>query len=134
MINVKRNKLIHGNLTYLINGICFETHNELGRFSKEKQYSNYLEKRFKEEDLKYRREFSISDSGNIVDFIIDDKIILEIKAKRLITKADYYQVQRYLQITGLKLGLLVNFRSKYLKPKRILRSNKVLRENIRIYP
>lgn len=127
-IAVKRNKLIYGKLTYLINGICFETHNELGRYSKEKQYSNYLEKRFKEEELKYSREFPIGDTGNIIDFVIEDKILLEIKAKRLISKADYYQVQRYLQITGLKLGLLINFRSMYLKPKRIIRVEKGRRE------
>ena len=121
MIAVKRSKLIYGKLTYIINGICFEAHNELGRYSKEKQYSNYLEKRFKEEGLKYSREFSIGDTGNIIDFVIDNKILLEIKAKRLITKADYYQVQRYLQITDLKLGLLINFRNLYLRPKRIIK-------------
>src|SRR3989304_2284809 len=97
IITVKRNKLIYGKLTYLINGICFETHNELGRYSKEKQYGNYLERRFKEENLKFKREYQIGDTGNIIDFVIDDKILLEIKAKRIISKADYYQVQRYLQ-------------------------------------
>lgn len=120
-MSLVKGKLIYGNLTYLINGICFEAHNELGRYSREKQYCDYLAKRFKEENLIYKREFSISDSGNIVDFIIRDKILLEIKAKRLLTKADYYQIQRYLQITGLKLGLLINFRSMYLKPKRIIK-------------
>lgn len=34
---------------------------------------------------------------------------------------DYEQTQRYLQITGLKLGFLVNFRDKYLKPSRVVR-------------
>jgi len=117
----KRHNLIHESLTYLINGICFEAHNQLGRYSREKQYCDYIEKRFKEEGIKYNREYSIGDSGNIVDFLIDDKLILEIKAKSFITKADYYQTQRYLQITGLKLALLVNFRNRYLRPKRIIR-------------
>src|SRR3989344_3505306 len=117
----KRHNLIYESLTYLINGICFEAHNQLGRYSREKQYCDYIEKRFKEEGIKYNREYSIGDSGNIVDFLIDDKLILEIKAKSFITKADYYQTQRYLQITGLKLALLVNFRNRYLKPKRIIR-------------
>ena len=117
----KRHNLIYESLTYLINGICFEAHNQLGRYSREKQYCDYIEKRFKEEGIKYNREYSIGDSGNIVDFLIDDKLILEIKAKSFITKADYYQTQRYLQITGLKLALLVNFRNRYLRPKRIIR-------------
>ena len=60
---------------------------------------------------------------NIVDFLIEDKILLELKAKRIISKEDYYQVRRYLESLNLKLGLLVNFRDRYLKPKRILNSN-----------
>lgn len=63
----------------------------------------------------------IGDSSNIVDGIVDKKIIVEFKAKRIITKEDYYQTQRYLQETGLKLAILVNFRDKYIKPKRIVR-------------
>ena len=48
-------------------------------------------------------------------------MVLEIKAKDRIVKDDYYQTQRYLQSTGIKLALLVNFRSRYLKPIRIVR-------------
>lgn len=35
-------------------------------------------------------------TGNILDFIVDDKIILEFKAKPIVLKEDYYQIQRYL--------------------------------------
>lgn len=73
--------------------------------------------------FKHNRKHKIGDSGNIVDFMIDNKIIIEVKAKRIITKNDYYQTQRYLQESRIKLGMLVNFRSKYLKPKRVLRAN-----------
>ena len=45
---------------------------------------------------------------------------MDIKAKRLITKEDYYQILRYLKVAGLKLGIIVNFRNTYLKPKRIM--------------
>jgi hypothetical protein len=41
--------------------------------------------------------------------------------KRILTKEDYYQLQRYLQESRAKLGLLVNFRNKYIKPKRVVR-------------
>lgn len=60
--------------------------------------------------------------GNKVDFLIDGKVIVELKAKRCITRDDYYQVQRYLRGADLRLGLLVNFRDRYLKPKRVLNS------------
>ncbi|MEK7653094.1 MAG: GxxExxY protein [Patescibacteria group bacterium] len=115
------NKIIYPKLSYLIIGICFKIHNELGRYSREKQYGDALENRLKECDIFYKREFIVGSSGNIVDFIIDDKIILELKAKPIITKDDYYQIQRYLQIIDIKLGLLVNFRDTYLRPKRIVK-------------
>lgn len=63
----------------------------------------------------------IGKSGNTADFIIDHKIILELKAKRALVSEDFEQTQRYLQETQLKLGILVNFRHQYLKPVRIVR-------------
>jgi GxxExxY protein len=121
--NTTPGKLIYENLTYLLNGICFEAHNQLGRFSREKQYGDYIQKRLREENLNYNREFAIGNTGNTLDFVIENKLILELKAKSFLTKADYYQIQRYLQITGLKLGILVNFRDERLKPRRIIKVN-----------
>jgi len=113
--------LIYPELSYLLVGICFSTHNELGPYAREKQYSSLIEKKLNESNLLFKREYRIGDIGNILDFIVDKKIILEIKAKRILTKDDYYQLQRYLQDSRLKLGLLINFRNKYLKPIRIVR-------------
>ena len=70
--------------------------------------------------MRFVREKQIGNSGNIVDFLIENKIILELKAKRLITKEDYFQMQRYLQASGLEIGLIVNFRDSHIKPKRVL--------------
>ena len=95
--NNNNGKLIFPKLSYVITGLCFEIHNSIGRYAREKQYCNAL------------------------DFVVDDKIILEVKAKRAILKEDYYQIQRYLQILNLKLGLLINFRNRYLKPTRVIR-------------
>ena len=57
---------------------------------------------------------------NIPDFIIDDKIILDLKAKPIVTKEDYYQMKRYLKSSQKRLGIIVNFRQPHLYPKRIL--------------
>lgn len=65
--------------------------------------------------------YTISNTGNILDFIVENKIILELKNTRILTKENYRQIQNYLQQTNIKLGLLVNFRSRYLKPIRIIR-------------
>jgi len=117
----KGGKVIHPELSYLLTGIFYEIHNEIGRFSREIQYGNLIEEKLKERKINFQREVRIDKSGNIVDFIIENKVLIELKVKQTINKEDYYQVQRYLQITDMKLGLLINFRDKYLKPKRIVR-------------
>lgn len=117
----KDGTLLFPELSYQIIGILFTTHNELGRFCKESQYSKTIEKKLDQLRVPYKRECAIGDSGNVVDFIIDDKILLELKAKNLLTKDDYFQTKRYLTATQLRLGILVNFRDKYLHPKRILK-------------
>lgn len=117
----KNGKLIYPELSYLLTGVCFDAHNQLGRFCREKQYADLIERRLTELKIPLKREYRQTDSGNILDFLIDDKIVLEIKAKRMILKGDYYQLQRYLQSTQNKLGLLVNFGCRYLKPLRVIR-------------
>lgn len=117
----KNEKLIYPELSYIITGICFNTHNGLGRYARERQYADFIEKKLNEINIPYEREHNIKGTGNIIDFLIDNKIILELKAKKFITKDDYYQLQRYLQILDIKLGMIINFRHRYLKPIRIVR-------------
>jgi len=115
------NKLIHPELSYKITGVLFAVHNELGRFRNEKEYGDAIETHLKKFNIGYEREKKI-DIRNTVDFLIENKVILEIKVKRLLTKEEYYQIKRYLVALNKKSGLLVNFRDKYIKPKRILNS------------
>lgn len=114
-------KVIYPELSYLINGILFEVKKELGEYAREKQYGDLLEKKLKEKSIFYGREVALGNSGNIADFLIDNKIILELKAVRFFTKDNFRQIQNYLQQARIKLGILVNFREKYLKPKRVIR-------------
>jgi len=124
----KNNKLIYPNLSFKIRGLCYDVHNEIGRYCREKQYCNLLEKKLNEAGIKCCREHTIGDTGNRLDFLIDDRVVIEVKAKDVISKEDYFQTQRYLQITGMKLGFLVNFRSKLLNPKRIIKINTDVRK------
>lgn len=122
----RRVDLIYKDLSYELNGVLFDVHNELGRFCREKQYGDLLEKKLKEKRMKYEREkdlpldFDGKRVSNKVDFCIEDKILLDMKAKKFITKEDYYQMLRYLKAANFKLGLIVNFRNTYLKPKRVV--------------
>lgn len=117
-------KVIYPELSYKITGLLFEVHNELGRFRREKYYGDLLEIKLKEVGMKYEREKTLpSNERRIlerVDFLVDDKILAELKAKKFITKEDYFQMMNYLKAMNLKLGLIANFRNTYLKPKRIV--------------
>lgn len=124
-----KDKVIFPKLSYEICGVLFKVHNNLGRYSQEKHYSILLEKFLKERGIKFEREKIINfnqEEKNIfknrIDFLIDDKIIIELKAKRFIAREDYLQTKRYLEILKLPLALIVNFHQRYLKPKRILNS------------
>lgn len=125
----KQSKVIYPDLSYKITGILFAVHNELGRFCNEKQYADLAERYFGKFNVQYEREkilpesFSGEQRGrNKIDFLVEDKIIFEIKAVRVVGREEYYQIRRYLQAANKKLGILVNFREKYLRPRRILNS------------
>ncbi len=111
---------LFGDLTYKINGILIEIHKELGSYAREKQVCDLIEIKFKERGVNYQREVRIGDSGNIIDFIVDGKIILELKTRPFLIREHYDQVKRYLTQTNLMLGLLINFRSQRLQIKRVL--------------
>ena len=114
-------KVIYADLSYALNGALFAVHNRLGRFEKEKRYADAFEEELQARKIAYRREVSLGTSGNRVDFLTEGKIVVELKAKRGFTQDDFRQIQNYLQESGIRLGLLVNFRDEYLKPKRIVR-------------
>jgi len=121
-----KTRIIEKELSYTLNGIFFEVHKELDRFSREKQYGDLLEQKLKTRGIKHKREHPIyldESRTNVVDFLVEDRIIIEIKNKPYIVKDDYFQVMRYLESADLELGMIVNFRSRFLKPKRILNPN-----------
>jgi len=104
-------------------------HNNLGRFCNEQQHGDALENYLKSNNIIYVRELVLPPSfdnelkgRNKIDFIIEDKLLLELKAKRVVEKSDYYQTMRYLKALNKKLGIIVNFRDKLIKPKRIINS------------
>ncbi len=119
----EKGKIIEADLAYKINGILFETHKEVGRFGKEKQYADVFEKKLNEAGLNYKREATLflgGENSNRADFIVESRIILEFKTVPFISKKDYYQLQRYLENANLELGIIANFRDEFLKLRRVL--------------
>lgn len=119
--------LLYSDLTYKIRGALFNVYNELGYGHKEQVYQRALTSEFQELKIAYKQEKSLSVTykgkqvGNYrPDFVIEEKIILEIKAVEFITKVFGTQLINYLKTTGFKLGLLVNFGGPKLYIKRLV--------------
>ena len=116
-------EIIYRDLSYKLVGLFYKVQDTLGRYARESQYSSFLEKLLKESDINYEKEKLISKTGsdiNRADFVVENSVVLELKAKPFLTRDDFYQTLRYLEFANIQLGLLVNFRQKFLKPKRIL--------------
>jgi GxxExxY protein len=125
--NKGNGKLLFEDLTYKIRGCVFKVYNTIGKGHKESIYKKALEEEFKNQGLVYKSEprIDVTYEDKLVgvyrpDFIIEDKIILEIKVKDFLTNEDEFQVYSYLKATKYKLSLLINFGFKELEIKRIL--------------
>ena len=122
--------IVFPQLSYQLTGIFYDIHNKLGRHLLEKQYADAFEAVAKTIGIVYKREtrLSLDYAGQTiyagtVDFVINEQVAVDFKAKKFITKDDYNQMLRYLKAGKLHLGLIVNFRSTYLKPKRVLNND-----------
>ncbi len=100
---VDKIKVLYADECFQIAGICFYVQNRLGHFAKEKQFNDLFEKRAQELNIPIRRELVVSGTGNRVDFILYDKILVECKAKPFLNRDDFSQVQRYIKILDLEL-------------------------------
>ena len=116
--------------TYKIIGIAMEIHRLLGRGLSEIVYKDAFEYEFNTRQIVFEREkeYLVNYKGIILrhkffaDFVVDDKIVLEIKCKKSIIDEHYTQVLNYLAISKLQLGLIINFHEKSLEHKRIVMS------------
>ncbi len=121
----KKGDCLYKELTYRIRGALFEVYNILGPGFKEIVYQRALAKEFKLQGILYeeKKKISVIYKGEKVavyepDFIVDGKIIIEIKAEPQLNKINLVQLYYYLKGTEYKVGLIVNFGGIELKIKR----------------
>ncbi|MCD4755698.1 MAG: GxxExxY protein [Deltaproteobacteria bacterium] len=103
-------------LTYQINGAIFEVNRELGAGFLEKVYENALLVELMDRGLNAQNQVSIKvkykekEVGDYyADIVVENQVILEIKAIDSLQKIHEAQLLNYLKATGYKIGLLVNF-------------------------
>lgn len=121
-------ELFYKEESYQVIGKCMEVHNNLGPGFLEIVYKDALEYEFKKANIPFQREkeYEVNYKGIILphkfyaDFVLFDKIILEVKAVSGITDEFIAQCINYLKVSGNKLALLVNFGELKLKYKRIV--------------
>ncbi|MBL7930450.1 MAG: GxxExxY protein [Bacteroidia bacterium] len=120
--------LLYKDLSYKVIGLCMEVHTILGRGLSEVVYKDALEYEFKKAEIFFSREKQykvqykdiVLDHYYCADFVIDDYIVLEIKAISSIADNHVKQTLNYLAISGLRLGLLVNFGEDRLSHRRVI--------------
>lgn len=115
-----------GDLTKRIIGICMEVHNELGHGFTESVYHKSLLIALREAGLVAESgvEIPVVFRGHTVghfvaDIIVENKVIVELKAIRTLSTDLHAQVINYLKGTGLLVGLLVNFGAQRMQHKRL---------------
>ena len=114
--------------TYRIIGICMEVHRNLGPGLLEVVYKDALELEFKENNIFFEREkeYSIEYKGTILphkfyaDFIINEDIVLEVKAIKEFSSEHIAQILNYIKLSNSEVGLLINFQTKSLQYKRYI--------------
>jgi GxxExxY protein len=120
-------ELIYSELTYQVRGAFYDVYNELCHLGlSEAGWENALLIALRERDLDARpqAEYELRYKGYrigrfFVDVLVDGKLLLELKAEAELQPIDEAQVITYLKVTGLKLGMLVNFGGGKLEIKRI---------------
>ena len=120
-------KVIYKELSYKIVGSIFEVFKELGYGFKERYYEDAISKEFDKNNIKYKRQvpYKLVYKGEPIgtykfDFLVEDKIIIELKQGNYFIRNNMKQVIQYLKASKLQLAILVNITSNGVKFKRVL--------------
>lgn len=119
----------YSNITAIVIGCAMRVHSKLGRGFPEVIYQRALAIELDKIQLVYKREQewnvyyeNILVGRRRVDFVIMDKVLVELKAIADFNPADYNQVLNYLEAFNLEIGLLINFGKKSLEFKRFTKN------------
>lgn len=121
-------ELIYKEEAHTIIGLCMKVHRILGSGYSEVVYKDALEVEFMKNNIPFEREkeYAVKYEDTILkhrfyaDFVVMDNIILEVETVSDLHKRHQEQTINYLCVSGLRLGLLVNFRSDNLTYKRLV--------------
>lgn len=120
-------KLVHDELSYQIIGSCFEVHNEIGGGHRESFYQKGLAAVLRQREIPFQEQVHVDlvVAGEKVgkyflDFLVDKRVIIEIKSSKFFRQSDFRQATAYLQALKLELALLVAFTPTGVRYKRVV--------------
>lgn len=104
-------------ISYKIRGAVFKVFNALGPGLLESAYEKVLIHELQKEGLLIKSQVALPlsydgielDAGYRIDIVVEDKVIIEIKSVESLAEVHHKQILTYLKLSGLKLGLLINF-------------------------
>lgn len=118
---------LYKDLTYKIRGMLFDVRKKLGLGHKEQIYHNALEIEFAKAGLSFRsrKNISLQYDGKSIgtyqpDFVVEDKVLIELKALPELARPQTEQLRSYLKGCNYKVALLVDFGSRDLEIKRVV--------------
>ncbi len=121
-----QDEIIHRELSYQVMQAVFEVHNTLGPGYLEKVYEEALAVELELLNIPFERqkEITVIYKGRRVgqhrlDFVIDGRIVLELKSVSTLANVHKKQVLSYVKATDLRLGILVNFATPRVQSERI---------------
>lgn len=109
--------MTENDISYRIRGAIFRVYNVVGPGLLESAYEAALAYELIKDGLQVNVQVALPfqyedvklEVGYRIDLIVENKVIIEIKSVEELSKVHYKQVMTYLKLSGLKLGLLVNF-------------------------
>lgn len=119
----------HSELTGKIIGAAMQVHSTLGNGFQEVIYQRALAIEFGKRGIGFQRELEMPifyDDQQIgtrrVDFLVENKVMVELKARTKLEEVHFAQTINYLEAYRLEIGLLINFGAKSLEFKRFIKS------------
>ena len=131
-MDTKYRELLYKELSYQIQGAAIEVRKQYGPGHKEVLYQRAFAEELKFRNIKFEKEKVIKiysyHTGKVIgsyqpDFIVDNKVIIEIKALNVIPRKLIDQLYDYLRNSDYELGYFINFSGPKLYIKRIIYSN-----------
>jgi|TARA_B110001454_G_C12718278_1_gene433516 GxxExxY protein len=123
-------ELIHNELVYKIIGFAMEFHKTLGVVFLESVYENAIifKMRLQHIIFQSQKKYPVNYKGKVIkdficDLIVENKIVVELKAIKQLGDIERAQIINYLKVTGHQLGLIINFGEKSLNYERIILTN-----------